>query len=132
MVDEGTEGSLVNVASTAAERAFSGRGAYATWKAGVVEFTKVPAKEFADHGITGNAVNPGTVDIPMVQRWLEEHAEEGDVTEEEMLEDAPSSHIVEHIGQSEEVGHVVALLFSEEGEWTTREAINVDGGFTSN
>lgn len=132
MVEAGVEGAIVNIASTAAERAFPGQGAYATSKAGVVGFTKVLAKELADHGITVNAVNPGTVDTPMVQRWLEEHAAEGEVTEAEMLDEALSSHVVQRIGQPEEIGHVVTLLLSGEGDWITAEAINVDGGFASN
>lgn len=132
MVDKGIEGSIVNVASTAAERVFPGQGAYATSKAGVVGFTKVLAKELAEHGIRVNAINPGMVDTPMVQQWLEEHAADGDLREGEMLKDALSSHLIERIGQPEEIGNVVVLLLSDEGEWITAETINVDGGFTSN
>jgi 3-oxoacyl-[acyl-carrier protein] reductase/meso-butanediol dehydrogenase/(S,S)-butanediol dehydrogenase/diacetyl reductase len=131
MVEEGTEGAIVNVASTAAERAFPGQGAYATSKAGVVAFTKVLAKELGDRGITANAINPGTVDTPMVQQWLAEHAAEGDRTEAEVLEGALDSHTLDRMGQPEEIGHVAVLLLSEEGEWITGEAINVDGGYTS-
>lgn len=131
MVEEGIEGAIVNVASTAAERAFPGQGAYATSKAGVVAFTQVLAKELGNHRITVNAINPGTVDTPMVQQWLEEHAAKGDATEEEILEDALAAHTIERIGQPEEIGHMVTLLLSEEGDWITGEAINVDGGYTS-
>lgn len=131
MVEEGIEGAIVNVASTAAERAFPGQGAYATSKAGVVAFTKVLAKELGEERITVNAINPGTVDTPMVQQWLEEHAAESDLTEEEILDDTLSAHTIERIGQPEEIGHVATLLLSEEGDWITGEAINVDGGYTS-
>jgi NAD(P)-dependent dehydrogenase (short-subunit alcohol dehydrogenase family) len=131
MVDEGIEGAIVNVASTAAERAFPGQGAYATSKAGVVAFTKVLAKELGDHGITANAINPGTVDTPMVQQWLEEHAADSGRSEEEVLADALESHTLHRMGRPEEIGHVAVLLLSDEGEWITGEAINVDGGYTS-
>lgn len=131
MIEEGTGGAIVNVASTAAERAFPGQGAYAASKAGVVAFTKVLAKELGDHGITVNAINPGTVDTPMVQAWLAENAENTGRSEEELLEDALASHTLNRMGRPEEIGHVAVLLLSEEGEWITGEAVNVDAGYTS-
>lgn len=131
MLDEGIEGAIVNVASTAAERAFPGQGTYATSKAGIVAFTKVLAKELGEDRITVNAVNPGTVDTPMVQQWLEERAAESAATEDAILEDTLSAHTIERIGNPEEIGHVVTLLPSDEGNWITGGAINVDGGYTS-
>lgn len=131
MLDEDIEGAIVNVASVAAERAFPGQGAYATSKAGVIAFTQVLAKELGEHRITVNAINPGTVDTPMVQQWLDEHAAEGETTEEEFLEDAIAAHTIERIGQPEEIGHMATLLLSTEGDWITGETINVDGGYSS-
>ena len=131
MLEKDIKGTIVNVASTAAERPFPGQGAYATSKAGVVAFTQVLAKELGDHHITVNAINPGTVDTPMVQQWLKEHAADSDLTEAEFLEDALSAHTIERIGQPEEIGHMATLLLSEEGNWITGETLNVDGGYTS-
>lgn len=131
MLEEEIEGAIVNVASTAAERAFPGQGAYAASKAAVVGFTKVLSKELGDHGITVNAINPGTVDTPMVQQWLEEHAAGSDQTEEELLDEALSLHTIKRIGKPEEIGHVVTLLLSDEGSWITGQAINVDAGYTN-
>jgi len=130
MIDEGVEGSIVNIASTGAERPFPGQGVYATTKAGVVGFTIVLAKELGEHGITANCINPGTVDTPMVQQWLEENAERAGVSEEEILADALDLHILDRMGQPREIGHVVTLLLSDEGDWITGEAFNVDGGYT--
>ena len=130
MVEEGIEGSIVNIASTGAERPFPGQGVYATTKAGVVGFTIVLAKELGEHGITANCINPGTVDTPMVQQWLEENAERAGVSEEEILQDALDLHILNRMGQPREIGHVATLLLSEEGDWITGEAFNVDGGYT--
>lgn len=130
MIDRGVEGSIVNVASVGAERPFPGQGAYGASKAAVKTFTVVLAKELAEHDITANSVNPGAVDTPMVEQWLEEHAEQRDTTPEDILEDALDMHVLDRIGQPEEVGHVVVLLLSEEGEWITGESVNVDGGVT--
>ena len=131
MVEEDVEGAIVNVASTAAERAFPGQGAYAASKSAVGGFTKVLSKELGDHGITVNAINPGTVDTPMVQQWLEEHAAESGQSEDDILADALSAHTIERIGKPEEIGHMATLLLSDEGSWITGQAINVDAGYTN-
>lgn len=130
MVEEGIEGSIVTIASTGAERPFPGQGVYATTKAGVVGFTVVLAKELGEYGITANCINPGTVDTPMVQQWLEENAERAGVDEDEILQDALDLHILDRMGQPREIGHVATLLLSDEGDWITGEAFNIDGGYT--
>lgn len=130
MIEKGTEGAIVNVASTAAERPFPGQGPYATSKAGVVAMGIVLAKELGEHGIRVNTINPGTADTPMVQQFLEENAAETGQSEEEILEGALGANIIERIGQPEEIGHVATLLLSDEGAWITGETINVDAGYT--
>lgn len=130
MIEENIEGDIVNIASVGAVRPFSGQGAYAASKAAVRAFTIVLAKELAPHGITANSVNPGTVDTPMVEQWLAENAAQQDQDPEDVLEDAVDMHVLDRIGDPQEVGHIVALLLSEEGDWITGESINVDGGFT--
>lgn len=131
MVENGNGGAILNIASTAAERPFAGQGPYAASKAGVVALTVVLAKELSEHGITVNAINPGTVDTPMVQTWLDENAEQTGMSRNELLGEALSVHTLDRMGQPEEIGHVATLLLSEEGDWITGEAINVDGGYTS-
>lgn len=130
MVEEGIDGAIVNIASTGANRPFPGQGVYAATKAGVVGFTIVLAKELGEHGITANCLNPGTVDTPMVQSWLEEHAEQSGRSEEEILDDALDLHVLHRMGQPREIGNVATLLLSDEGDWITGEAINVDGGYS--
>ena len=130
MVEEGIEGAMVNIASTSAERPFPGQGIYAMTKAGVVGFTIVLAKELGEHGITANCINPGTVDTPMVQKWLEQNAERTGMSEDEILQDALDLHVLHRMGKPREIGHVATLLLSEEGNWITGETFNVDGGYT--
>nr|WP_328766063.1 SDR family oxidoreductase [Halomicroarcula nitratireducens] len=64
MIADGVEGSIVNVSSVGAERPFRGQGAYGASKAAVRTLTTVLAKELSDHGITANAIKPGTVETP--------------------------------------------------------------------
>ncbi|WP_276274056.1 SDR family NAD(P)-dependent oxidoreductase [Haloarcula litorea] len=129
MIDDGIEGSIVNVSSVGAERPFRGQGAYGASKASVLALTTVLAKELSDHGITANAIKPGTVRTPMVDEWLEERAEQQDTTPEEVLSDSLDTHILDRAAQPVEIGHMVVLLLSAEGEWITGESIAVDGGY---
>jgi NAD(P)-dependent dehydrogenase (short-subunit alcohol dehydrogenase family) len=96
----------------------------------VKALTVVFAKEYAEYGITANSVNPGTVDTPMVEQWLKENAEQQGRTPEEVLADTVDVHPLGRTGDPVEIGHVVVLLLSEEGDWITGESLNVDGGFT--
>jgi len=91
--------------------------------------TTVLAKELSDHGITANAIKPGTVETPMVEQWLTEKAEQGGQSPEEVLSESLSTHILDRPAQPEEIGHVAVLLLSSEGEWITGESIAVDGGY---
>ncbi|MFC6825010.1 L-rhamnose 1-dehydrogenase [Halopelagius fulvigenes] len=129
MIDADTAGSIVNISSVGAERPFRGQGAYGASKAAVLAFTTVLAKELSDHGITVNAIKPGTVETPMVEEWLAEHSDQSAKSPEEVLSEALDDHILDRIGQPEEVGHVAVLLLSEEGDWITGESIAVDGGY---
>lgn len=86
-------------------------------------------RSYRNSGITlsPNSVNPGTIETPMVDQWLEENAERRDTTPDDVLEETVEMHTLDRIGQPEEIGHVVALLLSTEGEWITGESIDVDG-----
>lgn len=129
MVEHDIEGSIVNISSVGAERPFPGQGAYGASKAAVLAFTTVLAKELSEHGITVNALKPGTIETPMVETWLEEHAEQSGKSPDEILSETLDVHILDRIGQPEEIGHLAVLLLSEEGNWITGESIAIDGGY---
>lgn len=129
MIERGIEGTIINLSSVGAEQPFKGQGAYGASKAAVLAFTTVLAKELSEHGITVNAIKPGTVDTPMVQQWLTERAEASDKTEDELLTETVDHHILDRIGEPEEIGHMAVLLLSDEGNWITGESIAVDGGY---
>jgi 3-oxoacyl-[acyl-carrier protein] reductase/meso-butanediol dehydrogenase/(S,S)-butanediol dehydrogenase/diacetyl reductase len=131
MISDDVAGNIVTISSVGADRPFTGQGAYGASKAAVLTFTKVLARELGEHGITANAIKPGTVETPMVTEWLEEKAATDDVTEDELLDGTIDEHIMDRIGQPEEIGHMAVLLLSEEGDWITGEAIAVDGGYLS-
>ncbi|WP_324760758.1 SDR family NAD(P)-dependent oxidoreductase [Haloarcula sp. GH36] len=129
MIADDIAGSIVNISSVGAERPFTGQGAYGASKAAVLALTTVLAKELAEHGITANAIKPGTVETPMVDTWLSEKAAQSDQSEAEILSESLATHILDRPGQPEEIGHMAVLLLSDEGEWITGESIAVDGGY---
>lgn len=130
MIDEGIEGGIVTIASSAEDVTYEGQGAYRASKRAVKGFSTVLAKEVADHGIRVNTINPGPVDTPMMQQWFDEHIEQGDGTRAELLEMVLGDQLVKRMGTGEEIGNVVTLLLSEDGEWITGASIAVDGGQT--
>ena len=113
-------GRIVNVASVAGLRAVgSGRTAYGTSKGAVVALTRQMAVEFAEHGVTANAVCPCPVDTPMTR---ELHTEQ---FRREYSEAIPMGRY----GTTAEIAAAVMYFVSEEATYTTGIAMPVDGGF---
>lgn len=130
MIDADIEGAIVTIASSAEDVTYAGQGAYRASKRAVTGFSTVLAKELAEHGVRVNMVNPGPVDTPMMQSWLDEHVAQGDGTREELREMVLGDQLIERMGTGQEIGTVVALLLSDHGEWITGASIPVDGGQT--
>ena len=69
-------GRIVNIASEAGRVGSKGSAVYSAAKGGVIAFTKVIAREGARFGITANAIAPGPINTPLLQRAVE-HGEMG-------------------------------------------------------
>ena len=115
-------GSIVNNSSVEGLVGLQGTSAYAASKHGVVGLTKTAALEYAQSGIRVNAVCPGLIRTPMVERYTEGDAE----TEAQW---AAIFEPVGRMGSSEEVAEAVVWLCSEAASFVTGHAMAVDGGF---
>jgi 3-oxoacyl-[acyl-carrier protein] reductase len=122
MVDQGTGGSIVNMASTNGHMAERGLAAYNASKAGVILLTKTMALELASSGIRVNCVSPGLIKTELA---LEAGGDP------ELLRNYFSKIPLARAGKPEEVANVFAFLASEEASFMTGEAVIVDGGQTS-
>ncbi len=115
-------GAIVSTASVAGLVGTRGGSAYCAAKHGVVGLTKCAALEYARKRIRVNAVCPGVIQTPMVERMI---AETG-ITRESLLDQQP----IGRIGEPQEIGEAVVWLLSDRSSFVTGIAMPVDGGFT--
>jgi len=124
-------GRIINIASVHGLVGSSHKVAYVTAKHGIVGMTKVVALETAESGITCNAICPGWVHTPLVQKQIEDKAKEQDITVEQATakllgEKQPNKRFI----KPENIGAMIAFLADENGDSMTSEIINMDGGWT--
>lgn len=113
--DEG--GAIVNTASIAGRKGFEGLTPYVASKHAVIGMTKTAALEFAEKKIRVNAICPGVIQTPMVER-----DSGGDLDAYKEMEP------VGRLGQPEEVADLVAFLCSDRSRFITGTAVHIDGG----
>ncbi len=122
MVKQGG-GAIVNVASVAGLVGFTGLSAYNASKAGIILLTKTVALENATIPIRVNAVCPGVIKTPMVERMTK-----GDKTLEEQFS---AMEPVKRMGLPEEIAQAIVWLSSASASFVTGHAMVVDGGLTA-
>lgn len=125
-------GRIVNIASAHGLIGSPYKSAYTAAKHGVVGFTKVAALETAEQGVTCNAVCPGYVWTPLVERQVAAQAAvhgipPEDVTRKVLLAEQPNRRFV----TVREVAATVAFLCGPDAASITGAAIPVDGGWTA-
>lgn len=124
-------GRIVNVASVHGQVGSTGKSAYVAAKHGVLGLTKVVALETAQEPITCNAICPGWVLTPLVQKQIDDRAQaDGDVNQarHELLgEKQPSLAFV----TPEQIGDLTLFLCSEAAVQVRGAAWNIDGGWTA-
>lgn len=125
-------GRIINIASAHGLVASAAKSAYVAAKHGVVGLTKVTALETAGMGITANAICPGWVRTPLVEKQITALAAKDGVDKEsaarELLgEKQPSLQFV----TPEQLGGTAVFLASEAAAQITGTTISVDGGWTA-
>jgi 3-hydroxybutyrate dehydrogenase len=125
-------GRIINIASTHGLVASTGKGAYVAAKHGVVGLTKVVALETASTPITCNAICPGWVLTPLVQKQIDERAKHEkisvDAAKADLLSEKQPSH---EFATPEQIGAVAVFLCSEAAAQIRGAALPVDGGWTA-
>lgn len=116
-------GAIVNCSSVAGLVGFAGASAYCASKFGIIGITKATALENARTGIRVNAVCPGIIHTPMIERATghNKEAEKGYANAEP----------VGRLGTPEEVANAVLWLCSDAASFVTGHAMTVDGGWVA-
>ena len=116
-------GAIVNTASGAGLIGVSGMSAYVASKHGVIGLTKTAALEYAKSGIRVNAVCPGLIQTPMVERITAEQPQLGEAL--------VAAEPVGRTGKPEEIAESVVWLSSDAASFVTGHAMSVDGGYVA-
>jgi 3-hydroxybutyrate dehydrogenase len=125
-------GRIINIASAHGLVASADKVAYVSAKHGLVGMTKVAALETAGTGITCNAICPGWVLTPLVQKQIEELARRDKIPEAEakrrlLAEKQPSGEFV----TPEQIGALALYLCSDAAAQIRGAALSIDGGWTA-
>jgi 3-oxoacyl-[acyl-carrier protein] reductase/cyclopentanol dehydrogenase/dihydroanticapsin dehydrogenase len=115
-------GSIINLSSTGALRAWDSLSVYGAAKAGVIQFSKVAAVEFAPN-IRVNVVCPGMIDTPMARGFAA-----GLPNPETAWETMSQQTVLQRFGQSSEIADLALWLASDQSSFVTGEEIAIDGG----
>ncbi|WP_276862314.1 MULTISPECIES: 3-hydroxybutyrate dehydrogenase [Haematobacter] len=125
-------GRIVNIASAHGLVASPYKSAYVMAKHAVVGLTKTVALEGAEQGVTANAICPGYVLTPLVEKQIPETAAARGISENEVIRDVllaaqPTRRFV----RPGQIGALTAFLCSPAASEITGAAIPVDGGWTA-
>jgi len=125
-------GRIINIASAHGLVASPAKSAYVAAKHGVVGLTKVAALENAGNGITVNAICPGWVLTPLVEKQIQAIAKEQGVdideaTRQLLGEKQPSLQFV----TPKQLGGAAVFLASDAADQMTGSAMSIDGGWTA-
>jgi 3-hydroxybutyrate dehydrogenase len=124
-------GRIINIASAHGLVASTGKAAYVAAKHGIVGLTKVVALETAGSGVTCNAICPGWVLTPLVQKQIDDVSAQKKITKDQaaaqLLEKQPSRQFV----TPEEIGGLAVFLCSDSAKQVTGSAYSIDGGWVA-
>jgi 3-oxoacyl-[acyl-carrier protein] reductase len=110
-------GTIINIASIVGAMGNAGQANYVASKAGLIGLTKTIAREYANRGITANAVAPGFIDTAMTQALSEN-------VRQELAKQIPMGKL----GTPEDVANAVRFLASPWASYITGQVIHVNGG----
>jgi NAD(P)-dependent dehydrogenase (short-subunit alcohol dehydrogenase family) len=120
-------GSIVNMSSAIAETGLGRRVAYAASKGAVLAMTKSMQVDLAPHGVRVNALMPGTIMTPFVERYLRESYPDP----EEGRRSIRARQLTGELGAAEDVALAALYLASDESRFVYGSGLVIDGGLSA-
>ena len=125
-------GRIINISSAHGLVASPFKSAYVTAKHGITGFTKTVALEAAEHGVTVNAICPGYVLTPLVEKQIPETAAARGISEEAVKRDVLlAAQWTKKFVTVEQLAGVALFLCSDAADNITGVSLPVDGGWTA-
>ncbi len=121
---EKKKGSIINMSSTIAEIGLAQRASYAASKGAILALTRAMQVDYAPFGIRVNALLPGTIHTPFVEKYLRESY----ANREEGLNQIRKRQLTSELGQPEDVASAALFLASDESSFVMGTGLFVDGG----
>lgn len=123
---ERKRGSIINMSSCIAEIGLARRVSYAASKGAVLAMTKSMQVDLAAHGIRVNALLPGTILTPFVERYLRESY----ANPEDGMASIRKRQLSNDLGRPEDVASAALYLASDESRFVMASGLVIDGGVT--
>src|SRR5262249_34705648 len=125
-------GRIINIASAHGLVASGEKVGYVSAKHGLVGLTKVVAIETANNGITCNAICPGWVLTPLVQKQVEAKAKESGISVDKAKENlVREKQPMLRFTSPDQIGALAVFLCGEEASTITGAALSIDGGWVA-
>ena len=122
-------GKIVNIGGTSGLRGYAMRTAYSASKWAVRGITRTVALEVGKYNVNVNAVCPGIVETPRMQKLCEEKARVRGWTIDEVYDEYVQEMALKRVTTPEDVANAVLFMASEDSRQITGQAITVDGGW---
>jgi meso-butanediol dehydrogenase / (S,S)-butanediol dehydrogenase / diacetyl reductase len=119
-------GAIIHISSVHAFVSWAGSAAYDATKAGLLGMTRAMAIDHGPEGIRVNAICPGYIDTPLMEKWLDS-VPDREATVRQVLK----VHPVGRIGKPRDVAHAALFLASDAASFISGTCLVVDGGMTA-
>ena len=122
-------GKIINISGTSGLRGYKLRAAYSSSKWALRGLTRTVALEAGPYNVNVNAVHPGIVDGPRMQRLCREKAQKRGWTPEQVYEEYVQEMALRRVTSAQDIADTVCFLASDESKNMTGQSITVDGGW---